>query len=284
MRRGCLDANPSQSASDAPTRSIAERMDPSGKVALITGAAGGLGRAFSRALLAAGAKVVLSDVDEAAGKKAVDELEKEFGKGNAIFVKADVTNSASLEEVFKAAKSTFKRLDIVVSNAGIMRDSLWEKQIDINIKGVVHTMLLAYKHMGKHEGGNGGVVVNLSSVAGLEPVSVLPIYAGTKHAVAAMTRSYGDKLHLDKTGVSVMALCPGASDTPLVHDAHQFVLHDYLTEPLVHALNMFPINKPEFIAEGLMRVIREGESGSVWVATLQMIKPVVYPKLLQLSR
>lgn len=256
-------------------------MDPSGKVALITGAAGGLGRAFSRALLAAGAKVVLSDVDEAAGKKAVEQLEKEFGKGNAIFVKADVTDSASLEEVFKAAKSTFRRLDIVVSNAGIMRDAMWEKQIDINVKGVVHTMLLAFKHMGKQAGGGGGVVVNLSSVAGLEAVSVLPIYAGTKHAVAAMTRSYGDKLHLDKTGVSVVALCPGASDTPLVHDAHQFVLHDYLKEPLVQALKLFPINTPEFIAEGLMRVIREGESGSVWLAAHEKIKPIVYPRLVQ---
>ncbi|XP_049808971.1 15-hydroxyprostaglandin dehydrogenase [NAD(+)]-like [Schistocerca nitens] len=259
-----------------------DRMDPSGKVALITGAAGGLGRAFSRALLTAGAKIVASDADEAAGKKAVAELEKQFGKGKVIFVKADVTNSSSLEEAFKAAKSTFNRLDIVVNNAGIMRDSVWEKEIDINVKGVVYGILLAYKYMGKQNGGAGGVVVNLSSVAGLDEVPQLPIYCGTKHAVSAMTRSYGDELHVNVTGVRMVALCPGPTDTPLVNDAHHYCLHDYVKQSLIDVIPSYgPLNTPDFIAQGMMTAIREGKSGSVWMANNNKIKEIVYQRLVQ---
>ncbi|XP_049778958.1 15-hydroxyprostaglandin dehydrogenase [NAD(+)]-like [Schistocerca cancellata] len=241
-------------------------MDPSGKVALVTGGAGGLGRAFTKALLTAGAKVVISDVDPAVGQKVVEEFESEFGKNKIIFVKADVTKPSELEEVFKAAKSTFNRLDIVINNAGIMRDSVWEKQVDINVKGVVYGLLLAYKYMGKQNGGAGGLVVNLSSVAGLETTPFLPIYCATKHGVTALTRAYGDSVHADLTGVSVVAVCPGPADTPLMNDAQQYLLHDYLAPVLAEAIKVAgTYNKPEFIAEGLMRAIREGESGSVWL-------------------
>ncbi|XP_049860116.1 15-hydroxyprostaglandin dehydrogenase [NAD(+)]-like [Schistocerca gregaria] len=257
-------------------------MDPSGKVALITGAAGGLGRAFSRALLTAGAKIVATDADEAAGKKAVEELETHFGKGKVVFVKADVTNSSSLEEAFKAAKSTFNRLDIVINNAGIMRDSVWEKEIDINVKGVVHGILLAHKYMGKQNGGAGGLVVNVSSVAGLDPVPQMAIYCGTKHAVCAMTRSYGDELHVNQTGVRMVALCPGPTDTPLARDVVQYCLHDYARQSMIGVTAAYGgLCTPDFIAEGLMTVIHEGKSGSVWVANNKKIKEIVYQRLVQ---
>ncbi|XP_049808292.1 15-hydroxyprostaglandin dehydrogenase [NAD(+)]-like [Schistocerca nitens] len=264
------------------TCSYSDRMDPSGKVALITGAAGGLGRAFSRALLTAGAKIVASDADEAAGKKAVEELEKQFGKGKVVFVKADVTNNSSLEEAFKAAKSTFNRLEIVINNAGIMRDAVWEKEIDINVKGVVYGILLAYKYMGKQNGGAGGLVVNVSSVAGLDAYPHTPIYSGTKHAVCAMTRSYGDELHVNQTGVRMVALCPGPTDTPLARNVHLYCLHDYIKQPLLDAIAAVgSLCTPEFIAEGLMTAIREGKPGSVWMADNSKIREIVYERLVQ---
>ncbi|XP_046993848.1 15-hydroxyprostaglandin dehydrogenase [NAD(+)]-like [Schistocerca americana] len=259
-----------------------DRMDPSGKVALITGAAGGLGRAFSRALLTAGAKIVASDADEAAGKKALKELEKQFGKGKIVFVKADVTNSSSLEEAFKTAKSTFNRLDIVINNAGMMRDSAWEKEIDVNMKGVVHGILLAYKYMGKQNGGAGGVVVNLSSTAGLEAVPQMAIYCGTKHAVCAMTRSYGDELHVNQTGVRVVAVCPGPTETPMATEAHHYCLHDYAKQSLIDGIAAFgPLDTTDSVAQSLMTVTRDGKSGSVWAAYHNKTREIVYQRLVQ---
>ncbi|XP_049948167.1 15-hydroxyprostaglandin dehydrogenase [NAD(+)]-like [Schistocerca serialis cubense] len=256
-------------------------MDPSGRVCLVTGAAGGLGRAFCRALIAAGAKVVASDIDEKNGEKFAAELRKEFGEGTAIFVKADVTSSDSLEEAFKAAKSTFGRLDILVNNAGILQEDGWQKAVDINVKGTVHGVLLALKHMGKAAGGDPGLVVNLSSIAGLHPTPHVPIYCATKHAVAGLSRSYGAVMHLENTGVSVVALCPGAADTPLTHNSAFNYQHPYLKPYIDQILKSIPICKPEFMAEALLRVIREAKSGSVWLADDGLIEEVVYPPNLQ---
>ncbi|XP_049779739.1 15-hydroxyprostaglandin dehydrogenase [NAD(+)]-like [Schistocerca cancellata] len=224
-------------------------------------------------------QVALSDVDAAVGQKFAQELEQQFGSGRVVFVKADVTDAAQLEEVFKKAKSTFKRLDIVINNAGIMRDSIWEKQIDINMKGVVHGMLLAFKHMGKEGGGPGGLVVNVASIVGVSVVANLPIYCGTKHAVVAMTRGYGMPVNVERTGVKVVALCPGATDTPLLNDAKHYLLHPQLAGDLQNAIDTFGMNKPEQIAEGLMHVIRNAESGSAWVSNLGDHYEVHFPQL-----
>ncbi|XP_074025936.1 15-hydroxyprostaglandin dehydrogenase [NAD(+)] isoform X2 [Leptinotarsa decemlineata] len=105
-----------------------------GKVALITGGASGLGLSHAKELLRNGLKgVTLADVNENFGKTALDEIEKEFGKERAIFVKTDVTVREDFENAFEKTVEHFKNVDILVNNAGIFNDAIWEKEIAINL-------------------------------------------------------------------------------------------------------------------------------------------------------
>lgn len=87
--------------------------------------------------------------------------------------------------------------------------------------------LLALKVMGKNRGGNGGIVVNIASILGLQELSGCPIYVGTKHFVLGMTRSFGQHYFYEKTGVKFLTMCPGVTHTPLIFDASMYALPNY---------------------------------------------------------
>jgi len=238
-----------------------------GKTALVTGAATGIGLEYVKALLKNGAQnVAVCDVDVRKGENAVRELQTEYGADRVIFIKTDVTNVAELEEAFKKTHTTFKALDIVINNAGILDDGRWELQIAINVNAVVRGTLLGLQYMGKDKGGKGGVVVNIASILGLAPLAGSPVYVATKHAVIGLTRSFGLPYHFDRTGVRVIAMCPGVTDTPLISEAHRRQLREDWGDEAGRELDELPKQKPECVAKGMMHLIEKGSSGSIWVA------------------
>jgi len=238
-----------------------------GKTALVTGAATGIGLEHVKALLKNGAQnVAVCDVDVQKGENAVRELQTEYGADRVIFIKTDVTNVAELEEAFKKTHTTFKALDIVINNAGILDDCRWELEIAINVNAVVRGTLLGFQYMGKDEGGKGGVVVNMASIAGLTAAAYLPVYVATKHAVIGFTRSFGLPYHFDRTGVRVMAICPGATDTTLVSEAPRKLLREEWADQLHRDLENALKQKPESVAKGMIHLIEKGSSGSIWIA------------------
>jgi len=238
-----------------------------GKTALVTGGATGIGLEYVKALLKNGAQnVAVCDVDVRKGENAVRELQTEYGADRVIFIKTDVTNIAELEEAFKKTHTTFKALDIVINNAGILDDSRWELEIAINVNAVVRGTLLGLKYMGKDKGGKGGVVVNIASILGLAPLAGSPIYVATKHAVIGLTRSFGLPYHFDRTGIRVMAMCPGVTDTPLISEAHRRQLQEEWGDEAGRELDELPKQQPESVAKGMIHLIENGSSGSVWVA------------------
>ncbi|KAF4526585.1 hypothetical protein B566_EDAN015697 [Ephemera danica] len=186
----------------------AAAMDPNGKVALISGGAMGIGQAYARILLENGAKIVLCDIDAATGEKATQDLNTEFGANRVTFFKGDV---------FKKTVATYGGLHILINNAGILDDGRWELEIAINVTAVAQGTLFALKYMDKAQG---GVVVNIASILGLQPFPGAPIYAATKHAVVGLSTSFGDPFHFDRTGVRVVTMCPGVTDTSLISEAH----------------------------------------------------------------
>lgn len=238
-----------------------------GKTALVTGAATGIGLEYVKALLKNGAQnVAVCDVDVRKGENAVRELQTEYGADRVIFIKTDVTNVAELEEAFKKTHTTFKALDIVINNAGILDDGRWELQIAINVNAVVRGTLLGLQYMGKDKGGKGGVVVNIASILGLAPLAGSPVYVATKHAVIGLTRSFGLPYHFDRTGVRVIAMCPGVTDTPLISEAHRRQLREDWGDEAGRELDELPKQKPECVAKGMIHLIEKGSSGSIWVA------------------
>ncbi|KAF4514137.1 UNVERIFIED_CONTAM: hypothetical protein B566_EDAN019194 [Ephemera danica] len=232
-------------------------MDPNGKVALISGGAMGIGQAYARILLENGAKIVLCDIDAATGEKATQDLNTEFGANRVTFFKGDYTSTvlSLCTEVFKKTVATYGGLHILINNAGILDDGRWELEIAINVTAVAQGTLFALKYMDKAQG---GVVVNIASILGLQPFPGAPIYAATKHAV--------DPFHFDRTGVRVVTMCPGVTDTSLISEAHNRQLNAEWNKRCGDDLAALPAQKPINVAKGMLHLIREAPNGSVWVA------------------
>ncbi|XP_026317006.1 15-hydroxyprostaglandin dehydrogenase [NAD(+)]-like [Hyposmocoma kahamanoa] len=108
-------------------------MELKGKVALITGAAAGIGLAYSEELLKQGAKVSICDIDSDNGEQIADDLGAKYGRKNVLFCQCDVTDYPQYEEAFEMTLKVFKRLDIVINNAGVMNDRFWELEVDVNL-------------------------------------------------------------------------------------------------------------------------------------------------------
>ncbi|KAF5304810.1 hypothetical protein FQR65_LT07827 [Abscondita terminalis] len=240
-----------------------------GKVAIVTGGASGIGLSCVKELLRNGLKAVtIADIDEDKGQEAVSQLLKEFGDNKAIFIKIDVTKADEFEELFKTTLKTWKSIDIVINNAGILNDKQWELEISVNCNGVVRGSLLAMEYMGKNKGGNGGILINISSVLGFHPLASCPVHVATKHFIIGFNRSLGSAYHYRRTAVKVITLCPGLTDTPHLKEAVKNAITSLdpdIGELLSEELQALPSQPAEAVARALILVMAKGDNGSVWV-------------------
>jgi NAD(P)-dependent dehydrogenase (short-subunit alcohol dehydrogenase family) len=199
------------------------QMDFTGKVALITGAGNGIGRATALAFANSGAKVVVVDRDPDAGEATAGIIRQQGGAAH--FVAADVTKSADVQAYVKAALDTYGRIDCFFNNAGIegkwaptaeYDEAMFDQVIGVNVKGVflglrhVLPVMIAQKS---------GAVVNTASVAGLVATPGMPAYVASKHAVIGLTKTAAGEVARD--GVRVNAVCPGPVDTRMIHSLEQ---------------------------------------------------------------
>ncbi len=189
-----------------------------GQVAVVTGAASGIGRALSTALARRGATVVLADIDEAGVKAAADELADGTGvrvSGTAL----DVADGGAFSELVGRTVADHGHLDLLFNNAGVSMAgdvadfslAHWNRVIDVNLRGVVHGVAAAYPVMITQGRGH---IVNTASLAGLIPAPVLTPYALTKHAVVGLSTSL--RMEAAAHGVRVSVVCPGVIDTPIL--------------------------------------------------------------------
>ncbi|MGJ8723253.1 MAG: SDR family NAD(P)-dependent oxidoreductase [Roseibacillus sp.] len=190
------------------------------KIAIVTGAALGIGESIAKQFAAEGALVVIADLLEREGEAAAQEI-RDAG-GSADFLSLDVTDSSNVESVMKATFDKHGRIDILVNNAGIagvskptheVTEEEWDKVINVNVKGVFLCTKHAIPYLLKTSGGS---IINLSSIYGLVSAPDLPAYHASKGAVRLMTKT--DALFYASKGIRVNSIHPGFIWTPLVEE------------------------------------------------------------------
>ncbi len=224
--------------------------DFGGKVAVVTGGASGIGAATSRMLAAAGAKVVISDLDEPGGRLVADEI-------GGVFIPCDVSDFDANARLFAEITAQLGGVDLVHLNAGVSTGcsigedfdlALYRRAMGANLDGVVfglHHAIAALKARG------GGAVVATASLAGLVGMPFDSVYTANKHAVVGLVRSAGPALAQD--GIRLNAICPGFAESGI-------------TAPMVEMLEQqgFPMMTADEPAAAAMRLFAEDVSGECW--------------------
>lgn len=216
------------------------------KVAIITGAGSGIGRGAALAFVRQGAKVLVADWTEEGGKATVDLIKKQ--KGEAIFVKVDVSNSNDAENMVKQCLAEFGRIDILFNNAGIVAmhalhetpEQEWDKVIDVNLKGVFLCSKAVLPQMLKQ---GKGKIINTTSIAGLVGFDQIGPYCASKGGIMALTREMA--LEYAPKKINVNCIAPGVIKTAMTKD----MLNDPATAQSFAAGTPYPrLGEPEDIA------------------------------------
>lgn len=193
-----------------------------GKSVLVTGAAGGIGRAAALAFAQEGARVAVVDVNQEAGEETVALIAQ--AGGEAFFTRTDISQSAQVEAMVAAVVARFGRLDCAFNNAGIEIENLplaesdeatFDRVMSVNVKGVWLCMKHEIRQMLAQ--GGGGAIVNTASVAGLVGAPMMPIYGASKHAVVGLTKTAAAEY--GRAGIRINSVCPGIIRTPMLDRA-----------------------------------------------------------------
>jgi 2-hydroxycyclohexanecarboxyl-CoA dehydrogenase len=245
-------------------------MDLKGKVAIVTGAAGGIGRGIALRLGSLGARVAVVDLKAEEGNETVSLLEK--GGTGGLFLKADITDLARVQEMVKTTISAFGKVDILVNNAGWDRiepflkntPDFWDKVIAINLKGPIYCIRAVLDHMVERKYGK---IVNISSDAGRVGGPRQAVYSACKGGIIAFTKAIAREMA--QHSINVNCICPGATETPLIKEVTREEIGARTIEGMIKATPFRRMGKPEEIA-GAVAFMASDEASYITGQTLSV--------------
>ncbi len=229
------------------------------KVALVTGGSSGIGRATALCFAGEGAKVVVADVNDEGGDETAALVRDK--RGEAIFVKTDVSDAAQVENMIRQTVEAYGRLDYAFNNAGVgssaargltheVQEGAWDRLIDINLKGVWLCMKYELPQMLSQ---GHGAIVNTSSYNGLIATVEGAAYTAAKHGVVGLTKTAA--IEYARSGIRVNAVCPGSIDTPLTQGIDAARVQAEIDK---HPIDR--IGRPEEIAEAVVWLCSDAAS------------------------
>lgn len=231
-------------------------MKLTGKVALVTGAAQGIGKAIALLLARNGADMVVSDINLEKAEETAKEI-RAIGP-NAMAVKVDVANLSDVERMVTGILEKLAKIDILVNNAGITRDKLilrmteedWDVVLGVNLKGTFNCIKAVVRHMAKQRSGK---IVNIASVVGEMGNAGQANYSASKAGVIGLTKTIAREYA--QRGINVNAIAPGYIETPMTE-----ALPEKAKEELRRLIPMERLGKPEDVAEAVLFLISEESS------------------------
>ena len=237
-------------------------MQLTGKVALITGGASGIGRATSELFAREGAAVVIADVNAEAGQAAVEKITRPGG--HAIFESADVTSARDCRRLVERAIGEFGKIDILFNNAGIMRratildlsEEEWDRVMAVNVKSIYLLSRQVIPHMQK---AGGGSIINTASGWGLTGGAKAAVYCASKGAVVLLTKAMA--VDHGSQNIRVNCICPGDTDTDMLRgEATQLGENNerFLAEAAKRPLGR--VGTPEEIAQAALYLASDASS------------------------
>ncbi len=225
------------------------------RVAIITGAARGIGKAIALTFVREGAKVALVDIDGKQLEALRNEIEKR--KGESIVIPCDITKSSEVQAMVNEVKKAFGRIDILVNNAGIIRrgtietvtEEDWDRVIEVNLKGTFNCCKAAFETMKLQKYGK---IVSISSIAGkLGDITSAPGYGPSKAGIDALTKTLA--MQLAPYGINVNAVSPHAIETEM---SGQW--SEEKRRRIISAIPLGRLGKPEDVAEAVLFLASEG--------------------------
>ncbi|CAG9783571.1 unnamed protein product [Diatraea saccharalis] len=182
------------------------------------------------------------------------------------FYKCDVTTD-DLNTAFDDVVQRFGYIDVIINNAGIMNDSknVYVKAIQVNVIALINSSLKAYELMRKDRNGKGGTIINISSIAALGKSCPLPVYSATKSAVLQFSQCLGMEPTYSRTGVRVLIICFGCTNTSLLHESKYGVFDPEVLELLTEYFNNTIKQKLESAVRGMLEAYKNGASASTWL-------------------
>ena len=233
-----------------------EAVGLAGKVAMVTGAAQGIGKAVALLLARNGADIIVADINLEKAEETAKEIQA-LGR-KALAVKVDVGNLDDVIRVVQTVLEEFSQIDILVNNAGINRDKLilrmteedWDTVLKINLKGTFNCTKAVVRHMSKQRSGK---IVNIASVVGEMGNAGQANYAASKAGVIGFTKTVAREFA--QRGINVNAIAPGYIETPMTD-----VLAEKVKEELRRLIPMERLGKPEDVAEAVLFLVSEASS------------------------
>ncbi|XP_061399471.1 fat body protein 2-like [Musca vetustissima] len=173
--------------------------------------------------------------------------------------------SETIKAAYKRAKELIGTFDVVVNGSGVANEGNIDQLVQINLGGLMHSSLTAMDYMSKANGGQGGYIINIGSITGLNPTDFCGLYGATKSGVINFTNTMAKPLYFDKTGVSFVTICPGVTLTTMLKDVVTKCLSAKYLSKDNNLFDSVIDQTPAEFAENLVKVLESAANGTIWV-------------------